>query len=200
MRPSFVTALLMLVHIVPSVAAADSKTFECDAAKERATVGVYEVTEVSITADRDKRQCFFSVNGATVGSPPPDQIIVGLRAIARREMSGLLEKEDIAPLAYALLAAAPVREIPEKLLQILKNSIKQLVECFQAYENEKTKFRTATDNLVCQIVPRTESARVLAEGLVRVTNSRPELQFAVRNDGFEHYLFVSLSLPREWFD
>ncbi len=200
MRLLFNTAILMLMLVAPPVEAAESKTYECDAAKERAKVAVYLRNEVSITADRDLKECRFSVNGATVGSPPSDLIYAGLRLIARQQMSGAVERGEIAPLAYALLAAAPVVEIPDKLWEMLNESKYELAKCFGEYEAGSHEFVTAMDDIVCRIVPRTESSRVLEGGLVRVTTSGPELQLAVRVGGFEHYIFVPLSLSKDWFD
>jgi hypothetical protein len=193
MRRYFVTVITgsLLCFATQSAVA---KTYWCDASKKDAAVGISDRAAVNVVAHRDSQECRFSVNGETVGSPPRELVINAhnvLRSDGGREIKSALDA-----LAYALLAASPLREIPSQLRTSLQEEIGSIDKCFQALRTGEAGTYVSKAQIFCRVIARGESASVgFGNGTVRVQPTRPDSppQLALGvllEKSMEHYLFL----------
>jgi hypothetical protein len=185
-----IAASLMLVQ-----ATAVADTFVCEAAKKRAKVGVYSGNAVQVTADEQSQECRFSVNGATVGSPPRDRIVAALNTISSGGMSQLVRRGDVGMLAYALLGASPQTAISRELDLLLRNNAQALAACFENLEILKVGFAAnlPSNQMFCRVSEKRRSEdRVGLGALMSVQNDLPQLELGVREGTFHHFLFVPI--------
>ena len=81
-RPSSTRSTLLAVVLVSfagltSQLVLSAEVKECNVVKKLAKAGHYSLDTVNVTADKDNNICSFSVNGATVDSPPQADVIAG---------------------------------------------------------------------------------------------------------------------------
>jgi hypothetical protein len=178
--------------LLATTCSAYADRYSCDAVVNGAQLGVFRNNAVSVAIDFGKRECRFSVNGATVGSPPLDRVLQGLNAIADGKMLGLLRESNREPLAYALLAASRLDGVPSILLTRLRDFSEELVHCFSDFYERKIGLLVSKgDSTRCTVIgPRREIARI---GQLLIVNDGPQLQLMVVLEDQTLHLFVPLN-------
>jgi hypothetical protein len=162
--------------------------YYCDAVANGARLGVYRTNAVNVAIDSGKKECRFSVNGATTGSPPIDLILSGLNGIAARKMESMIADNDLAPLANLLLAPTRFDGVPNKLFELLKAASNELSGCFTAWSKSEIGFRTEKSGMSCSVVPpRKETLKIRR---LSVVNDSPQLQLIVIFEEHDLFLFV----------
>lgn len=116
-------------------ALAKDVTFVCsDPPDKSARVAVVEGSTVNKTQDKNQKTCTFSVNGAKAESPNEQALLAGVNSF--REGAPIikeLEKKAIENLAYAMLATAPVSDIPKDFGEFLRTNSKRLEDCLRQF-------------------------------------------------------------------
>ena len=182
--------------IMVATTAADATIYWCDASKKNAVVGASDISAVSITADRSGQECRYSINGETVGSPPRQLVVDAHNKLRRAEITKEIQSANMDPLAYALLAASPLREIPTELRGTLRNFAKQIEACFNALTANESGTFVSEPALACKVVTKSEGVTIgFGNGVIRAQPTTPDLTLlalgAVVDKTLEHYLFVS---------
>lgn len=181
---------LLLGLAQPELARAEKYT--CTAAKEKAKVGVHRGNEVGIEEDDERRECRFSINGATTDSPPIELVIGGLNAIRNRQMARLLLENDVGPLANLLLAPSRVSSPPDQLISNLRGNARPLQDCFSAYDAGRVGFSTEGTDMRCRIAAPGSNLRQFGEVDAEITE--PQLQLRITLSRRQSlYLFLPLS-------
>ena len=182
-----IVSFLVLTAVI-SVAHADR--YDCEAVANSARLGVYGTNAVSIAVDSGRKECRFSVNGATTGSPRLDLVLKGLNAIAAKSMRRLINEGDLEPLANLLLAPTRFEGVPGDLMTLLRKISNELADCFVAYEEPVIGFAKRTDQLSCSVVPpRRDTVKI---GRLSVVNDAPQLQLMVVFQEQDLFLFVPI--------
>jgi hypothetical protein len=166
--------------------------YDCEAVVSGARLGVFRNNAVNVVIDSGRKECRFSVNGATAGSPPLDKVLEGFNAIADRSMVGLLKEGRREPLANALLAASRLDGVPGNLLTRLSDFSQQLVNCFSDFADGKIGFLVIKEDLMsCAVVgPRREVVKIRQ---LSVVNDGPQLQLMMVLGEETMFLFVPLN-------
>lgn len=147
-----ITFLLLFLAIIAGPALAD-KEEECDAVDEIAKIAVRDYDTVTVSADRDNRICRFSVNGATVGSPPREQVRQAYSSLIwNNGEPGIIYRDDLSQknvpaLASLLLAAGPDSDVTE-MAQVLEEQYELILEC----KSKLFQGSPFTKNIVSSIV------------------------------------------------
>ena len=164
--------------------------YDCEAVVNGARLGVFRNNAVNVVIDSGRKECRFSVNGATAGSPPLDGILEGLNKIADKSIVGMLRDGRSEPLANVLLAASRQDGVPGDLLTRLRD-FKDVVNCFSDFADGKIGFVSKGDSMSCAVVgPRREVVRI---GELSVVNDGPQLQLMVVFGEETLFLFVPLN-------
>lgn len=127
--------------------------YDCEAVASSARLLVFRNDAVSVVIDGARKECRFSVNGATSGSPPLDKVLEGLNAIADKSIVGLLRDGRREPLANVLLAVSRLDGVPGNLLSLLRDFSQELASCFSDFADGKIGFFYMKENLMsCAVV------------------------------------------------
>ena len=130
------SAILASVAAFATHGALSAEVKKCSAVKELAKAGHYSFDTVNVTADVDNDVCSFSVNGATVDSPPQMDVINALESLIGKVTTPgsffTQQQTDLNALALLLLASSPVVDIDE------------MVSFLSEYESELAVCRTAS--------------------------------------------------------
>jgi hypothetical protein len=110
-------------------------TFSCSDPPDRsARVAIAEGATVNKTQDRNEKRCSFSVNGAKADSPGAEALLEGVNSFRQgAPIVGELGKKSVDNLAYAMLATAPVSEIPKEFADFLQRNSGALADCVQGF-------------------------------------------------------------------
>lgn len=171
-----------------------AKTYWCDASKKDAAVGISDRAAVNVVAHRDGQECRFSANGETVGSPPRDLVIDAHNVL--RKGGSIDIKSSLDSLAYALLAASPLKEIPSELRTSLQEDTGAIDKCFQALRASEAGTYVSKARFFCRVIARGENASFgFGNGTVRVQPTRPDsppqlVLGVLLEKSMEHYLFL----------
>ena len=188
-----------------SITSAD--TYSCeDPPDKRAKVGVSSASTVSITQDKSAKECRMSVNGATVGSPPQDQVLNAINRFraqgeALREIQGRGIEGYLTSLGLVLMASAPVSQVPQDVVRELQNARRTLDECFRRLgESTSITTRRWDGNVACRVFqpPRNEAEARDLDRSFGVAISSPTIEISVKWDG-DRYL-SRVYFPRLMFN
>jgi hypothetical protein len=191
MPSKLITVILLVGMLAGSTARAD--VYSCTAAKERAKTGVHPGNAVATTSDVAKKECRFSVNGASTGSPPLDRVFGAFNLVIGKSMTPRLATGDVTSLAYLLISASAETEPPGDLLGILRRRDKSLALCFEEFEKGvREKAWIDDDNLLCRAMGK-ERVLVRLRGAdhgIEVASGTELLVVGVAHRGAHHFLFV----------
>jgi hypothetical protein len=148
----------MVGSLAPADVLADDVTISCkDPPDKSARIAVRKGTLVNTTKDKPEKRCTFSVEGARADSPPAERVIEGINSF---RSGGRIETElkqgKIDNLAYALLASAPVKELPSDLGGVLRKDAALLGQCIGAfYSSDQERIEFPLSAGVCRTLPET---------------------------------------------
>jgi hypothetical protein len=184
MSEIFIRLLLVIFLSVISWRPSLAETYTCseDVIEEEAKLAVHRGNAVTITEDEDDKECYFSVNGAKVGSPTQERIFSGFNSIITGSVAQELRRGNISSLAYALLASAPVTDIPRNMRNILRRHSRELSECLAVFLRGGMPREFRADSVQCRVW------RPGDRGPLTVTI--PTLEIAVRWDRTRSRLFL----------
>lgn len=199
--------ILMILGMTVMLAAtsAEAETFACHAATNKAKVGIRSGSEVGITADYRNQECRFSVNGAPVGSPPEKDVMAGLELVRNGDMSRVIQKGDVMPLAMILLSSSSDIEAPQELVSVLKAKAGPLAQCFDdftANRLEPGKYPIREADVICGALAKQSEQIKLSLGKGVEVASRgddPILVVAVARQSakVEHFVFFTRAYIRK---
>lgn len=191
------TGALLSLSVLGLPSASYSDTFTCsDPPDKIAKVGVNSGNSVQITKDKKEKACSFSINGASVNSPPQARITEGINQFTKglpilRE----LDQKNVRPLAYLLLAGAPVQEIPKEVEGALTQASHLLRSCIQDFFYGKAAV-FESGRLKCTTWRRLETENAQEEQLrmFGVAVSIPTLEISLQwGDRFASRLFIPIT-------
>ena len=123
-----------VMGVIPQAFAKDV-TFSCsDPPDKSARVAVVEGSTVNKTQDKNEKTCTFSVNGAKAESPSAEALLDGVNSF--REGAPIVKelgRKVVENLAYAMLATAPVTEIPKDFAEFLRTNAEKVADCLQQF-------------------------------------------------------------------
>lgn len=191
--------MILVMSIMLAATQVEAETFTCDAATNKAKVGIRSGNEVGVTADYNNHECRFSVNGAPVGSPPEKDVMLGLEHVRNGTMSGVIQKGDVMPLAMILLSSSSDTRAPADLVSMLKTKAGPLAQCFDDFtENrlEPGKYPIRNAEIICGALAQQSEAIRLSFGKGLEVASRgnyPILVVAVarKSAKVEHFVFFT---------
>lgn len=166
---------ILLAAFLASVAASmadralSAEVKKCTAVQELAKAGHYSSDTVNVTADDDNDVCSFSVNGATVDSPPQADVINALDSLIGSVTSPgsffTQQQTDIEALALLLLASSPVVNIDE-MVSFLSQHGSELAGCRDAsLQHTSLPLDGANDTrFSCAVYPRGSSGLLYSFG------------------------------------
>lgn len=169
---------------------------ECTAARQLAKVGHYSWDTVNVTADEDNEVCSFSINGATVDSPPQEDVIEALRSFLGTTSSpgsffgeeGFFAEEEIDTdaLALLLLASSPITQIDE-MSWFLSEYRDNLIECKRAMRDVDMNGPYEDDSFgsfFCGVYPQNSVGRLYSfgpiSGVSRIPVHRTQIVIGAR--------------------
>jgi hypothetical protein len=162
-----------------------AETYKCreGVIDNEAKLGVNSRDAVSITEDKNDKKCYFSVNGASVNVSMKAKIAAGFDSISTRSIIEKLDEGEISFLAYALLASAPVEDIPDKMREILHSHSGKLSKCLADFflRNETPK-ELKSERVQCRVLQKGDGEQIFV--------TIPTLEIAVQWDGMRIRLFL----------
>jgi len=191
--------VLWLAAVLIAGPALAGNTKECEAVDSLSVVGFHDFDTVAMAADEDDRECRFSINGATAGSPPQEEVSAAFRQLIGgfgAPGSFLASREiDFEALALLMLAAGPDRDAGE-LVEILSEFSFEIDDCRNAASDNATVVSQTDDDFFCAAFgagsqpdnPRFGPASGRFDGPLSV----PRFEIAVRRGGLVNYLSFPL--------
>ncbi len=135
MRNLLTTIAAVFAFLATSEKGDTGERTECRVVDHLALVGYNDWNIVSLTAKEDKKECRFSVDGASAGSPPQEKLDAAVNAMVgnSRGRSPLLDQPeiDVVSLATLLVAAGPDTDARE-MAGLLSSFSEPLAKCRDA--------------------------------------------------------------------
>lgn len=132
---NLIVLLTSLVWLAPSSGFGADRTISCANPPDKAArLAVRDTAAVSKTQDKTNGTCTFAVDGAKAASPSAELIRQGFNSL--RDGAPLVKElaaKQVDHLAYAMLATAPVSEIPSEFRNLLMESSSQLSTCLSDF-------------------------------------------------------------------
>ena len=137
MRIALACTLLLgnFIQLFYSADAFGDRTIPCSKPPDRgAKVAVRDGVAVNYTQNSREGTCTFAIDGAKAASPRAELILSGFNALrAGAPIVDELSKGSVDNLGYAMLASAPVEEIPNDFRDYLNGNSQQLAGCLRDF-------------------------------------------------------------------
>lgn len=183
-----IAAVALIPSLVLAASSALGEVYTCTAASNRAKVGASSGSEVGITSDTDKKECRFSVNGATVGSPPFSAIVAGMNAIIGGKAASMLRNREVEPIANLLISSSEHKVPSRELLDVLRQNSDELAKCLESFMGSVERIFVSKDNVFCGAAK--DGAIPISGKTVSISDSRGIHVLAVSpSKNLTHFLF-----------
>jgi hypothetical protein len=161
---SFALVAVSLAALLSVRSAWADHTFACQRPPDReARVAVRDNVAVGWTQDQNSRTCTFSVDGAKAASPPANLILKGFNSLRNgAPVVNELRQKQVDNLAYAMLATAPVSDIPTEFRSALSQNANTLARCLANFFSEgRPPALEPTEGaaVTCRVAPQRPSSR-----------------------------------------
>lgn len=190
MSKNKIIKLLMSISILLSWGTTYSSTKTCTKVDDLAKVGYRKATASMSCTGGWSPEARISINGASAGSPPQEQVQAGLLLIKEQKIFDKIQSSDVKELAAAILAASRVKEVPDIVMEKLLENKDGLLECFDDFytavkEDRKMYYKTFVNNKVNCTVTGTATVELAVDdsnSTVLLKSDEPSISISVSDE------------------